>query len=363
MLNLKNQMLRLLSVSALGSFSLGGALWVVLLSARGFTMLEIGIAEGVFHIASLLLEVPSGALADVYGRKRALMLSYCMSIVSSLLMIASRGLPGVCMALVFAAASYNFASGAREALAYDSLRSAGQEAYYLRYSSAEMTVYRLGSSAAVLLAGFALMIGYRAANALDVLIGIVCLLILSGVKEAMPEDRRARERMTTALLRCFGESIAFLRRERRARILMLINAFLGALAVLLGFFLQARLETSPLARGLIGPALFAMGLGGVLGSRLALRFARWRMRSVMLLCAAIILLGVALGAMESAVVMVMGGFLAGMCDDILQVSTDARLNALFPSEQRATILSISSLLFSVVMIMLSPMAGWFFGRL
>ena len=134
MLNLKNQMLRLLSVSALGSFSLGGALWVVLLSARGFTMLEIGIAEGVFHIASLLLEVPSGALADVYGRKRALMLSYCMSIVSSLLMIASRGLPGVCMALVFAAASYNFASGAREALAYDSLRSAGQEAYYLRYS-------------------------------------------------------------------------------------------------------------------------------------------------------------------------------------------------------------------------------------
>ena len=226
-----------------------------------------------------------------------------------------------------------------------------------------MTVYRLGSSAAVLLAGFALMIGYRAANALDVLIGIVCLLILSGVKEAMPEDRRARERMTTALLRCFGESIAFLRRERRARILMLINAFLGALAVLLGFFLKARLETSPLARGLISPALFAMGLGGVLGSRLALRFARWRMRSVMLLCAAIILLGVALGAMESAVVMVMGGFLAGMCDDILQVSTDARLNALFPSEQRATILSISSLLFSVVMIMLSPMAGWFFGRL
>ena len=61
--------------------------------------------------------------------------------------------------------------------------------------------------------------------------------------------------------------------------------------------------------------------------------------------------------------MVAGGFVAAMCDDILQVRTDSRLNELFPSEQRATILSISSLLFSMIMIVLSPLFGWCFGML
>lgn len=360
---IRNQMMRLLAVSALGSFSLGGASWVVLLSARGFSMLEIGVAEGVFHIASLILEVPSGALADVYGRKRAMMLSHAMFILSSLLMIASRGLPGVCLALVFSAAGYNFASGAREALAYDSLKAAGRQAHYLRYSSLEMIVYRVGSAAALLCAGLALAMGYRAAYAFDVLMAALCLLILLGVREAMPESHRRREPMLPALCRCFRESVVFLARERYARRLMLGNALLGAIATLLGFFLQARLHASGLAGAWIGPALFVMGLGGALGAKLTLRLAHWPLRALMLLCAAGTLLGLWLGAAGHAALMVVGGFIAAMCDDILQVRTDSRLNELFPSEQRATILSISSLLFSLIMIVLSPLFGWFFGRL
>lgn len=361
--DVRKQMLRLLAVSAVGSFSLGGSAWVVLLAARGFSLLEIGVAEGVFHIASLVMEVPSGALADVLGRKRAMILSNAMGIVSSLLMIVSRDLAGVCLALVFAAWSYNFASGAREALAYDSLKSCGQEEHYLRYSSLEMTVYRVSSASAILLTGLTLLLGYKIANLIDALFAAACIVILLPVREPEREARGGEVDILHATLGCFVQSLRFLRRERYARRLMLTNAFLGALAILLSFFLQPRLQASSLPPALLGPALFAMGLGGAVGARLALRIEKWRMRSVMAVGAAGIAAGLLLGVSQHAWFMILGGFLAAALDDMIQVRADARLNDLFPSEQRATILSVASLLFSLIMIVLSPLAGWFFGSI
>lgn len=59
-------------------------------------------------------------------------------------------------------------------------------------------------------------------------------------------------------------------------------------------------------------------------------------------------------------IMVFGGFISAMADDALQVRTDAKLQDMFPSEQRATLISMCSFTFSVIMIVLSPLAGYFF---
>lgn len=58
--------------------------------------------------------------------------------------------------------------------------------------------------------------------------------------------------------------------------------------------------------------------------------------------------------------MMAGGFIAAFCDDALQVRTDATLQDMFPSEQRATLISMESFTFSVIMVVLSPLAGVFF---
>lgn len=135
MLKIKKQIYNLLAISALGSFRLGGAAWVALLAARGFSMVEIGLAESCFHIASLLFEIPSGVISDVFERKKSMILSQCMSIISSILMIFSRNITDVCLCLMIDALSYNFASGTREALAYDSLKIASQESRYMEFSA------------------------------------------------------------------------------------------------------------------------------------------------------------------------------------------------------------------------------------
>lgn len=273
MFQLNTQLAKLLSHSVLSSFHLAGASWVALLAARGFSMVEIGLAEGALHVASLLFEIPSGVLSDVFGRRTSLVLGRLAGVISSLLMAFSQGLPGVCLAMVFCAFSYNFDSGAREALAYDSLKAHGREEHYLRYSSLELAIYRVSSAGAALLAGLALAMGYRLANLLDAALDLICLLVALTLDEAAVEPVRHEQRAAQRIAECVKASVGFLIHQAHARRLMLANALAGAIAILLTFFLQARLTLAGLSEAALGPALFVMGLGGAVGAHLALRLA------------------------------------------------------------------------------------------
>lgn len=360
MFKIKRQIYNLLAVSAFGSFQIAGASWVALLAVRGFSMLEIGIAESCFHVASFLFEIPSGVISDVFGRKRSMVLSQCMAILSAVFMMFSNSLVQVCVALMLSALGYNFASGTREALAYDSLLLAGCEEKYMGFSSLEMVIYRVGNASATLCAGFALFIGYRRAYLIDIVLGLVCLGVTLGLKEAAVSEEQFCGTVGSRIKACFRESFCFMRSNLRAEGLMLWNAFVGAMATLLVFFLQAKLSKVGVSRAMLGPCLFFMGLGGAVGSRLAVVLAGWCYKAVSVLCVLGVGIGVLCGLGEFALVMCVGGFAAAMFDDLLQVRSDALLNSMFPSSQRATLISVSSLCFSLVMIVLSPLAGGIF---
>ena len=360
--------LRLLYLNtSLGAFQIAGASWVALLAARGFSLVEIGFAESVFHVASLLFEVPSGVISDVFGRKKSMVLSQCMMLVSSLLMLVSDSMAGVLPAMVFSAFGYNFASGTRESLAYETLKAEGREAEYDGYASTDMMLYTFFSSLAPLCAGAALALGYRRAYLADIGLGTVCLmsaLRLRDVGYAAAGEEGVKngpeETVWKKIFQCFRESVRFLLHSRKAMELILLNAAVGAAATLLRFFLQARLTEKGLPDALLGPALFFMGLGGAAGARLILRCKSWSYGRVFAVSAITVAGCVSAALLPVLAVMIAGGFLAALCDNFLEVRSDVRLNEMVPAGQRATLISVSSLCFSGVMIVLSPLFGMVF---
>ncbi|MBP3540677.1 MAG: MFS transporter [Clostridia bacterium] len=361
MFQIKKQIRKLYSSSVLGSLSLTGA-WVAILAARGYSLVEIGFVETVFHITSLIFEIPSGVLADVFGRKRMLLVSTLMRMVANVIMIASANLFMVCLSIVFMALSYNFSSGSGDALAYDSLKMAGQESRFERYESNQLTIYRLCDGLSTLCAGFALTIGHRLAYGTGLITGAVQLMVIGGLSEICPGERGGGERLMKRLARCFRESFAFVGKARKALGLMLCNSLVGAVDILLLFFLQAKLPERGIPAWGLGPALLLMQLGGILGSRLIVKLPRIRYGWMFLLSSGLVLTGFLLEHSPLYWVMALGGFLSAMGDDALQVRTNAILQDMFPSEQRATLTSIDSFSFSVVMIVLSPLAGLVFSH-
>ena len=162
-------------MTTVGYFQIAAASWVALLALRGFSLLQIGMLESIFHIVSLCFELPSGVVADVFGRRKTLIASQVAALISGTLMIFSTGFATTALALGCSALSYNLASGTREALAYDSLKQNGDEGFYARFSSTEMMLYRITNSTATLCAGLALWLGYRRAYAIDLFFGLIAL--------------------------------------------------------------------------------------------------------------------------------------------------------------------------------------------
>ena len=342
-------------------FRPAGSVWVLLLALRGFSLVEIGLAEAVFHVVSFCCELPSGLLADVLGRKWTLTASHVMFVLSTLIMVVSRGMAGVCLSLAISALGYNLESGTREAITYESMLQAGQGENYLKFSSVQHGVYRFSSGGAMLLAGATVLLGWRAAYLLDTaitLIGLAAALTVTEPERDTPG--MTFQTLPSALIKTVREAWALLRSDGVAVRIMIANALVGVCATLTGFYLQEKVEAAVTIPALLGPALFALGLGGGLAGLLTVRLDRLSYPKAVAITGAGVLLCALAAKGTSLPVLMASGLLAGFLDDSLELVSDKRLNDRFPSAQRATLISVSSMIFSVFMIPLSPLFGWWF---
>ena len=367
--NLVRQIRTLYITGVLGNLSLTGA-WVVILAARGFSLVEIGFAETLFHITSLICEIPSGMLADIYGRKKILALGNVMAIVGDLVMVFSTDFWLVALSMPFHAMAYNFASGSGEALAYDSMKLENAEAGYERYNSNQSIIYRVATGVSTLMAGLALYLGYRTSYLISALMGSLTLFFTLKLVEVRCSDESSEvenkekivsiRKLLSELIRFFKESVVFLVRNSKAAKLMFLNSFVGAIDILLLFFLQSKLRDAGISNWVLGPALFIMELGGVAGAKLIVKAKNVKYYKIFIICTLGVLAGVLLEHTSVVWIMVVGGFISSMADDAIEIRTSTKLQDMFPSEQRATLISISSFTFSVIMMILSPLAGYFF---
>ena len=167
------------------------AVWVALLAARGFTLAQIGLAEGVFHGVSLLCEVPSGMAADLLGRRRTLIFGGALGVVSAATMAFAPSLAFICAGMGLKALGYNLLSGTTEALTYDSLKAAGRERDYIKVDAKASIFMKLASALgalASLLAGVLTSAGYYLA---DAAVSAVSALAAANLTEPVVTDEQA----------------------------------------------------------------------------------------------------------------------------------------------------------------------------
>ncbi|MGB4247909.1 MAG: MFS transporter [Pseudohongiellaceae bacterium] len=108
-------------------------IFTILFLDYGLTLEQFAILNLVWALTIVLAEVPSGALADIIGRKRLLVTAAVLMVVEMLLLVL---VPMGASPLLFSVFLLNricsglseaAASGADEALAYDSLKAMGRE--------------------------------------------------------------------------------------------------------------------------------------------------------------------------------------------------------------------------------------------
>ncbi len=110
------------------SMSLHFAIYATFLLSRGLSLLEINLVNVFFYVTLFLFEIPTGAFADVFGRKHSVVLAGVFNAAGTLVYFLAKGFWGFGAAESLLAIGSTFLSGAFTAWAIDRLKHFGHEA-------------------------------------------------------------------------------------------------------------------------------------------------------------------------------------------------------------------------------------------
>lgn len=97
---------------------------------RGMTIQMVIYTEIIFAFTIVLFEVPSGIMADKWGRKHMLVVSALLSCSEFLILVFATEFWHFALVVFLAAIGHSASSGAEDALLYDSLLAKGKEKHF-----------------------------------------------------------------------------------------------------------------------------------------------------------------------------------------------------------------------------------------
>lgn len=362
-INLKQQLGCVYTSNFFSGLRITDAVWVALLAARGFSLWEIGLAESVFHVVSLLCEVPSGMAADLLGRKKALVFGGALAVTYNLLMAFAPNLFAICFAMALNALYNTMFSGTFTALIYDSLKLEGREDEYIQISAngsqISMLANAVGSLASLLkrflgFAGF-----YLLSAAFEGISTLACLFM----KEPIVTEAQAnRQKQTLGDLpgqfaQLVKDSLQILRTSPLAVKLIASSAVISVPSYLTKMFLQQRLVELGWPTEMLFLPLLLGGVSCVLGTEIGRRVRFRSMRRFYAVCSLLCGAGTLLVGVAPAWGGIFGMMLVQSVLEVYLLHESQKLNDAIPSDQRATIISVDSMAYSLLMIPASPLVG------
>ena len=120
---------------------------------KGLSYFAIGILIGFREVCTNLFEIPSGAVADLYGRRRAMIFSFFAYIASFVIFAASKSLFPLFAAMFFYGLGDAFRSGTHKAMIFDWLRLHGRSDEKTKIYGFTRSWSQMGSAVSVLIAG------------------------------------------------------------------------------------------------------------------------------------------------------------------------------------------------------------------
>lgn len=332
------------------------AVWVIFLATRGYNPFAIGLFEMCFHIGKFVAEVPTGAFADLVGRRTALIVSCVLGALAELMFVVPTA-PVLVASFALSGVAFAFRGGADSALLWTLAAKSGDPDQAGRYSRLYSRMFLLmlagetvGTASGGALASVALVLPFICAAA-AIALGIAPLLLL-------PEQRVARsERPRMAVHVAAGMRAAW--RDPVLLGLLLVSGLTASVWTTIGFYTQLYFNALGFSLAAIG-LIFAVSIfPDALATASAPRLLG-RLPGRIILPGAIGMeaMGILLMSTEQRALGLVG-FLVFFhaADALLAPSISRYLNQRSPEEQRATVLSLDTGLFSAAMIVLFPLFG------
>jgi MFS family permease len=348
------------------AFGLIVATWVIYLQRlHGLSLTQVTFVDVAFWIAATLGEVPTGVVADSYGRKVSLAIGSAILCASTLAWALAPTVPLLVIAYAFLAIGVTFLSGAEDAFFFESLKVTGRILEYTKLAGRVAALSVAASAAGNLASGFLASVDLR----LPFLVAGLCQLAMFAIvltfREPKSETASGEESSTEGSARVSYWSIlkaatSILRERPPLRYMMFYLTLLPMAAMILEtVFLQPQAIALGIPLAGIGIVVMAMRFANMAGSAssnaIKVRIGEaWAVFLAPFVIAASLLLLAGIQQVPALAFAATISFVTAALRPIVM----NRIQNEVSDTIRATVLSFQSLLFAFVALLIEPLLGF-----
>ncbi|MTI47530.1 MFS transporter [Sporosalibacterium faouarense] len=341
----------------LSNIDLTNGTWMMFLAVKGMSLFQLGMLEGIFHVISFLMEVPTGVVADIWGRKVSRLCGRICSIIFVAILLFSNSFIMFAISFVFAALSYNLESGAGTALVYDSLKELNQEEKFMRINGYWEVTMQFGRVFGLLLGGYLATIDYKYAYGTAAILGIIAAFqTLSFTEPNIDFEFKGEKNVFKVMKSQVTGSINVLRNNKKIGFLIVFSQIIFVFGTTIFYYLQNYLKGNGYTESKIGVLLaISAFIGAIVASQTYKIEKVIKERGILLIMpiiSVICIWGIALTKYHFVFFVIMMSI-----DGMIYVAISDYINKLIPSNKRATIISFASMVFSFFMILVFPIVG------
>ncbi len=151
---LRHNILKMYLLKAVLWFMVAMPIIVLFFQEHGLTLTEVMILQAIYSLSVALFEIPSGYIADIFGRKQTIVFSTIFSFIGFLVFSFYGGFYAFAIAQVLVGIGGSLMSGSDSAIIYDTLLETSNKTSYTKIEGRSYAIGNFSEAAAGILGGF-----------------------------------------------------------------------------------------------------------------------------------------------------------------------------------------------------------------
>lgn len=335
-------------------FTLVMPIIVLFYEDNGLGLKEIFLLKSVYSIVSVALDIPTGYLADAWGRKNCILTGCLIVFLGFITYSFSCTFAAFLLAEILLGIGQSLVSGADSALLYDTMLHHGREEEYLKYEGKVTMVGNFSEAFAGIFGGLLATVSLRLpfyCQAGIAFIGIPAALAL--------RECNTKAEIVNPIKNILHILHYSLIENKHLRYDILFSGIIGASTLLMAWFVQPVLMHISLPTGLFGVVWtilnLMVGIAALYSDALSARLGENRMYAFILTFITGGYLAVSFNLDYAALgILFFFYIIRGFATPILK----GYINRRTFSEMRATVLSLRNFIIRLIFAATAPFIGW-----
>ena len=354
--SVKGNLTRLYIIKIAKWFMLFMPIVVPFYMANDLGMKEVILLQGIYSIAIVVLEIPSGYVADVLGRRKTLLFGSMFGFFGFLTYSLGHGFWGFLVAEIILGFGQSLISGADSAMLYDSLLDMKKEKQYIKYEGRITSLGNIAEAIAGTLGGLLAGLSLRAPYIGQTMVALIAVpaayMLVEPVRHKAMQILRFKD-----ILRIVNNSLF---KNRKLQRNIFFSALIGTTTLTMAWFVQPIFQRIGLPIELFGISWTVLNLLVGLTAAVAYKIEEKIGEKYSILIIAILIPAsyLAISPIEgygAFIILVIFYILRGFATPVLK----DYINRLAESDVRATVLSVRNFIIRLNFALIGPFLGWY----